>query len=178
MDGAAPRWQVGWRSGDLLYDETVGAPTAIEAAEAVRQRRCSGDAAVRAAGCNVLAVFALPLPGQGQIDIRYSDMPPQYRSVRAHSAPADAPHGYAIVMTCPSTGERSLVPGRPLSLTDAEWRRDWLLRDYFQQLMRYRAGHFYCPAPIAPSIVSLTDVVRLHASTRLPSTEEPTDLSG
>ena len=145
------RWSVCLRSEQQLSEVTTAAATAAGAAETVRRHH---------PGSVIVAVFALPLPSSGPISSMYSDLPPSYREVRAHRAPAGEPHGFAIVSTS-CTGERSFIPGRPMSLDDAVWRRDWLLRSYFESLMKHRAGRPLAPKPVQPAIVRLAETITL-----------------
>lgn len=144
-------WSVCLRSEQQLSEVTTAAATAAGAAETVRRHH---------PGSVIVAVFALPLPSSGPISSMYSDLPPSYREVRAHRAPAGEPHGFAIVSTS-CAGERSFTPGRPMSLDDAVWRRDWLLRSYFESLMKHRAGRPLAPKPVQPAIVRLAETITL-----------------
>jgi len=144
-------WNVCLRSEQRLVEMTTAAATPADAAEAGRQHH---------PGSVIVGVFALPLPSSGPISSMYSDLPPRYREVRAHRAPAGEPHGFALVSTS-CTGERSFIPGRPMSLDDALWRRDWLLRSYFESLMYHRIGRRFAPEPILPAIVRLAETITL-----------------
>lgn len=136
-------WLVGFRDGSLIDYEVRSAETAATAAEAVRAKRSQSL---------IVAVIKWPDPEGWHDRIDYSDLPPRYRELRRYNGPPDH-HGYMVV-TRGADGSRGTVPNRPISLEQARWHRDWMLRGYFERLH----AHLRRPvmeAPLVPEIVRL-----------------------
>lgn len=139
-------WLVGYRDGDEIGHEDLEAPSAGDAAAILRSARPD---------CLIAAVIPLPVEGFGQT-IAYSDVPAQYGEIKRFTGPATGPHGY-LVVSVRSDGHRNIFPNRPVSLSAAQWLRDWLLRSHFQGVARAQAMPSF-PATPAPVIVTLAPV--------------------
>lgn len=140
---------VGFRDGGLIdyevrsADADADADEAADAAEAVRVERPYSL---------IVAVIKWPDPAKRHERIEYSELPPGYRELRRHNGPPGH-HGY-LVVTQDTDGSRGTVPNRPISLKQARWHRDWMLRGYFERLH----AHLRRPAlaaPLVPEIVWL-----------------------
>lgn len=146
MDDRDPpqTWLIGYRHGIEIGDAETTAPSAADAADLVRESR---------PGCVIAAVFPLQHANHPAGRSVFSDLPETFRPTRRFRSANNGEHGFVIVSVW-ETGERSLIPDRPISFKDAVWRRDWLLRHYFEQLVAHRQGR--TTAPIIPIIAALT----------------------
>ncbi|MBF4588226.1 hypothetical protein [Curtobacterium sp. VKM Ac-2887] len=136
-------WMVGFRDGGLIDYEVRSADEAADAAEVVRADRPHSL---------IVAVIKWPDPANWHNRIEYSDLPPRYRALRRYDGPPGH-HGY-LVVTQSVDRSRGTVPNRPISLEQARWHRDWMLRGYFECLH----AHLRRPvlaAPLVPEIVRL-----------------------
>jgi hypothetical protein len=138
---------VGFRDGGLIDHDVRSADGAAGAAEVVRAERPHAV---------IVAVIKWPDPAHWHDRIEYSDLPPRYRELRRYNGPPGH-HGY-LVVTQDTDGSRGTVPNRPISLEQARWHRDWMLRGYFEWLH----AHLRQPvlaAPRVPEIVRL-EIIR------------------
>jgi hypothetical protein len=139
-------WVVGFRDGSVIADTTVQAPDAVAAAETVRAAR---------PGAVIAGVFSAERSVHDRKP-QYSDLPERRREIRRYRGPLDGTHGY-ILVSVDDDGQRHILPTRPISLDDARWYRDWLLRSYFEQLLWQRRNPVF-REPELPQIVRLTEL--------------------
>lgn len=146
MTTAISSWLVGFRDGAVIESADINADSPLAAADTVRLRH---------PGCLVAAVIPLPPARRGIPEIAYSELPKQYRTMRRFETSIDSQeHGYVIVFI-DDRGGRSIT-NRPLSRDDAIWLRDWMLRGYFQDVVRSRTETFF-PMPRVPRVVQLLE---------------------
>lgn len=135
---------VGFRDGSLIDHVVRAGATPEAAADAVRAERPQ---------CLVVAVIESPDTPNRVDRVEYSDLPDRYQELRRYAGPPGGHHGYMVV-TLGMDGSRGSIPNRPVSLKQARWHRDWMLRGYFKQLR----GHLqrpYFSALHVPEIVRL-----------------------
>lgn len=152
-------WLVGFRDVSTIDHSLVTAASAIDAADAVPSVR---------PGVPIAAVFNHSEPTSYSDRSEYSDLPRSYRELGRYNGPAGGPHGY-LVVTIGVDGSRGVVPTRPISLEQARWHRDWMLRGYFNSVEQYLRNPRWTILPQLPVIVRLDPV------DEEPVDEEPVD---
>lgn len=141
-------WLVGFRDGSTFDHVLVTAVSAVDAADSVRSERPS---------VLIAAVINHSDPVSHSDRTEYSDLPRRYRELRRYNGAAGGPHGY-LVVTIGMDGSRGIVPSRPISLEQARWHRDWMLRGYFDSVERYLRNPRWAVFPELPAIVRLDPV--------------------